>query len=535
MKRIFLIYMLFPLLFSGCNVLDEDPKTVLPPGGHYNTKTGIETLVNACYARLRGFTASTVNLLQLTEQGTDLFEAGVDGSVNFDEYNISLTAGQITSVWQDCYIGINACNNVTHYIRSIQDMADRDKEIREAEARFLRAYMYYHLIMQFGDVHLTLEPTEGVQTEANRTPVTRILDEAIYPDLRYAVEYLPASQADYGRIDVHGAKFFLSYVLLSDERSAKTQFDEAAGLAVDVIEKSSYSLQENRYMVFDQDNEMNNEIIWSLQFSNDESLRESGNETHLYFGPKYDANIPGMIRVIQYGRPYSRFKPTQFLSDLYDESMDARYGAYFRDTWYAQVATGKLEIGDTALFLPKKALTKTQIDAGKYTVYNPENSVSLGAGYPTVTNRVYPHMRKFDDVKRPTMNETKGTRDWVCFRVAEAYLLAGEAYYRGGDNANAVKYINILRRNAAIPGKENAMEITASDLSIDFILDERARELCGECKRWYDLKRLGKLLERTMAHNTKAGLSMKPFHLLRPIPQSQIDRCSNVYPQNSGW
>jgi hypothetical protein len=79
------------------------------------------------------------------------------------------------------------------------------------------------------------------------------------------------------------------------------------------------------------------------------------------------------------------------------------------------------------------------------------------------------------------------------------------------------------------------MEITTSDLSIDFILDERARELCGECKRWYDLKRTGKLLERTMAHNPKAALNMKPHHLLRPIPQSQIDRCSNVYPQNPGW
>ena len=98
-----------------------------------------------------------------------------------------------------------------------------------------------------------------------------------------------------------------------------------------------------------------------------------------------------------------------------------------------------------------------------------------------------------------------------------------------------MKYINTLRRNCAIEGKEKEMEISASDLSVDFLLDERARELCGEGKRWYDLKRLGKLIERTDLHNRKAHGNMKPFHELRPIPQSQIDRCTNVYPQNPQW
>lgn len=176
-----------------------------------------------------------------------------------------------------------------------------------------------------------------------------------------------------------------------------------------------------------------------------------------------------------------------------------------------------------------------QIDSKNYKVFNPEFSESLGSDYSTVSNRVFLHLKKFDDVKRATMNEEKGTRDWVCFRAAEAYLLAGEAYYRAGDVENALKYINTLRRNCAIEGKEKEMEISASDLSVDFILDERARELCGEGKRWYDLKRLGKLIERTDLHNKKAHGNMKPFHELRPIPQSQIDRCTNVYPQNPQW
>lgn len=535
MRNIFLTLIIICIFFTGCDILDENPKTSLTPKGYYDTKAGLETLVNSCYSRLRGFSASDVPLLRLTEQGTDIFESGVDGSINFDTYKISLTAGEISSVWNNCYIGINACNTAIHYLPSVTDMSDSEKKIREAEVKFLRAYMYYHLMMQFGNVHFTLEPTEGVETEANRTPIEQILDEAIYPDLRYAVQNLPLSQVDYGRIDVYGAKFFLSYVLLSDTRSAKAQFDEAAQLATSVIEDSQYILQENRFQVFNQDNDMNKEIIWSLQFSVDESLRGDGNQTHLYFVPKYDSNIPGLKRVIEYGRPYSRFKSTQFMVDLYDDSKDARYQAYWRDVWYTVTETDKLALGDTALYLPKKAFTKAEIDASKYTVYNPESSANLGTGYQRVSKRVYIQLKKFDDVKRTTMNEMKGTRDWVCFRLGEAYLLAGEAYYRAGDNGNAVKYINILRKNAALPGKQTDMEIFASDLSIDFILDERARELCGEGKRWYDLKRLGKLLERTKLYNTQANANMKDFHVLRPIPQGQIDRCSNVYPQNTGW
>ncbi|MCD8178423.1 MAG: RagB/SusD family nutrient uptake outer membrane protein [Tannerellaceae bacterium] len=534
MKKLFMIYMAVCICFSGCDILDEDPQTQLTPKGYYDTKEGIETLVNACYSRLRYVTASDVYLLRLTEQGTDIFESGLDGSINFDSYRISLTAGEITRLWEDCYIGINGCNTLTAYLPAVADMTGPEKIIREAEVRFLRAYMYYHLIMQFGDVHLTLEPTEGVETEANRTSVAQILDEAIYPDLRYAVANLPLLQSDYGRVDVHGARFFLSYVLLSDSRSGKAQFDEAAGLAVNVIENSPYALQENRFLVYDQDNDMNNEIIWSFQFSQDESLRENGNKTHLYFVPQYQ-NSPGMTRVIEYGRSFTRFKPTQFMCDLYDPDIDARYQAYWRDTWYTVVETENLSLGDTAIYMPQKAWTKEQIDAQKYRVYNPEFSENYGDGYFRTNNQVFWQLRKFDDVKRPTMNEEKGTRDWVCFRVAEAYLLAGEAYYRSGDNGNAVKYINILRRNAAVPGKESDMEITAADLSIDFILDERARELCGEGKRWYDLKRLDKLLERAMKHNPLASVNMKPYHVLRPIPQSQIDRCSNLYPQNEGW
>jgi len=69
------------------------------------------------------------------------------------------------------------------------------------------------------------------------------------------------------------------------------------------------------------------------------------------------------------------------------------------------------------------------------------------------------------------------------------------------------------------------------------VLDERERELVGEQLRWFDLVRTNKLLERVKAHNPQAAKNIEPRHMLRPLPQDQIDRVSNPqdFPQNPGY
>jgi hypothetical protein len=84
------------------------------------------------------------------------------------------------------------------------------------------------------------------------------------------------------------------------------------------------------------------------------------------------------------------------------------------------------------------------------------------------------------------------------------------------------------------------MRISAADLSIDFILDERSRELCGELVRWLDLVRTGKLIERVKLYNPEAGPNIQAKHILRPIPQAQVDATVTGEPYNNnmyfpGW
>ena len=81
------------------------------------------------------------------------------------------------------------------------------------------------------------------------------------------------------------------------------------------------------------------------------------------------------------------------------------------------------------------------------------------------------------------------------------------------------------------------MQILPTQVTLDFILDERARELCGEQLRWFDLKRTNRLLPRIQAMNPDASQFVKDFHLLRPIPQSQLDAVTNKgeFTQNQGY
>ena len=79
------------------------------------------------------------------------------------------------------------------------------------------------------------------------------------------------------------------------------------------------------------------------------------------------------------------------------------------------------------------------------------------------------------------------------------------------------------------------MQITATDVDLDFLLDERGRELFGEGHRWWDLVRTGKLVERVRLHNEQAAGNIQDYHTLRPIPQNQIDRTVGGYAQNPGY
>ena len=155
---------------------------------------------------------------------------------------------------------------------------------------------------------------------------------------------------------------------------------------------------------------------------------------------------------------------------------------------------------------------------------------------------VRPFIKKF--MEEGFYYEFTGSRDMFMFRLGEVYLLAAEAYLQSNNLTKALERVNTIRRRASgardltIPSE---LDVTSNDLDIDFILEERARELFGEELRWLELKRTGKLVERTLRCNMQAGHENAKYlnenHNLRPLPYQWFIRLSNhdEIKQNPGY
>jgi hypothetical protein len=566
MKYLFLTVTLILLAFASCDVLDEEIISGVTVDTHYNTPEGFQDAVNAAYEHLRDFYGDEDGC-EITVFGTDEYtHGGHGGAHDIDRYGHGLNAESNTfwDPWNQIYQGINTCNAVIGRAPDA-DIPEDEKVVRVGEVRFLRAHYYYLLVEFFGAVHLTLEETTGVETEANRTSEDQIYD-AIIADLQYAINNLPVVADEFGRITKPAAQHHLALIYLTrayKSFAGATDFSDAANLALDVINNSGHVLLDDYQEIYNVEdangnlyhgNEQNAEIIWSVQYDIDPLLNGEGNRTHLYFRPWYEVyDQGGLVRGLGhgYGRPWIRFRPNSWLLENFKPlDVDSRFHKSFQQAWcfnYEGDIPAGASLGDTAIWITTEELDQAKYDAIKarlpyaniyswdandfdepWCIYNddvPNNNINI-----------FPAPWKIDDNLRSSLNATNGSRDFIIFRLGETYLLAAEAMLgRDGDGSNAVTYVNEVRRRAAWPGMETAMEVTAGDVDLDFILDEWSRECFGEQQRWLDLKRTGKLIERVTLYNPEGAQNIDAHHLLRPIPSNQIIRCTNDYAQNPGY
>ncbi|MCY7349342.1 MAG: RagB/SusD family nutrient uptake outer membrane protein [Cytophagaceae bacterium] len=518
---------------------------------YLDTPAGFESAIRAVYTSLRAYygreTTPTLGVF-----GTDTYTMGADGSYKFVNQYTSQLDGRLDmtrNLWNEFYVAINNANAVINRADKIAGIDPTIKKRRVAEVKFLRAHHYFLLVQIFGPVALVLEENTEAKKEFTRAPVKDVY-AAIIADLESALTDIGTPTSDYGLVTKGAVEHLLARVYLTKatdkDAAAAGDFVKAGTYAQNVIKNYSYKLLPDFAKVFEQGGgEINDEVIFACQYTSDPLTNGPGNQWHLYYGMEYDTQ-PGMQRDVVNGRPFKRFRPTDYMLNVVfaikDRVNDSRYKKTFKDTWlsnrpgtYNAAAvldpskkTLTFAAGDTAIFIPGVEWTVAERAAKKYSVLVPS----------FYKPNLFPTLQKFFDPLRPDRTYEQGSRDVLVFRLAETQLIAAEALLKQGKAAEALPFINAVRRRAAWPGKEAAMTLTVDQLSMETIYEERERELAGETLRWYDLKRWGILVERVKKYNPDAAPNIKDFHLLRPIPQDQIDRTKNgkdAFPQNPGY
>lgn len=535
-------------LAASCDgFLDED--VVARIGNDYlNTPKGLNDGINAAYSSMRLW-YGTERGNNFTTFGTDIFTNGADGSfkqMNWYDASFGSQLSHVRELWDGLYAGINTCNAVID--RSVnltgvsQDLIDQ----RVAEAKFIRAHHYFLLVQLFGGVDLQLSETVVPTKEVTRSSVAQIY-AAIIKDLEEAIPNLEAKDksSDYGRATRPAAEHLLGRVYLTkgtSEAGESSDFSKAEANLQSVINNYGFELLPNFGDVHAFGNEINNEVIWSTQYTRDPLTNGGGNNSHVFFLMEYDVQ-PGMQRDIENGRPFKRYKSTDYtLNTIFaDRVNDSRYKNTYVDfflsnkpgTYNTTFDKSKESVtfaaGDTTIWLPGYNMSEAERAKYPYQVLTPE----------LYTERLFPPMKKQKDPGRVDRTQFEGGRDYIAMRLGDTYLLLAESQFRQGKMDLATANINKVRRRAAFPGKEAEMEISESDLTFEFITEERARELIGEQTRWLDLVRWGILVERVREYNpTIAKTNIQDYHTLRPIPQNQIDRAegtSSGFPQNPGY
>jgi hypothetical protein len=482
MKKLIIIFFSF-ILFSSCEKLLEEKPESIAAEVFYNTAKEVEAGLNAIYTPVRG--TGTIGALypcQLEIYTEYLYGRGSHAPLNeyqgLDNTNIT----RIGDMWRAFYQSIRNANIVISRVKLAAAISDADKIKYEAEAKYLRALWYFHLVRNWAGVPIRTENNMD-SIDVKRSSADEVY-QLIVSDLVFAEANLPETPRLIGTPSNYAAKTVLAdvYMHLGDFNAARNKANE-------VIQSNKFALV-NVSVPEDFEKIFGPEVV---------------NSTEEIFYIKYSRTPPGQnFAYPQYTHyPGSGYYPPGGFYTFYSDSEanpfiknwdknDLRYSF----NWYSQ---------------------------------------TFGLGPNTILNK------KFSD-KTTT---TGGGNDFPMYRYADLLLFYAESEARAsnGPTADAVEKLNMVRRRAygKTPLLPNAdVDYKLSDFSdldsfIDIVVKERGYENVAEGKRWFDLKRLG-IAEEVI--QSVEGKAMHEKHLLWPIPTIEYNYNKAINPasdQNPGY
>lgn len=529
-----LLLLAFISLFS-CkeSLLDEVPLDFFSPENAYITDKQFELAVNELHRYVRDniYWESDGAVFWALFHGTDQAynpESLYTGA--FADYSL-ITSGYwwFQYYYRQYFNLISKANTIISRANSssAQISSETLKNKIIAEARFFRGYGYRCLAHLYGGV-----PKIDYEISSPKKDFVRASRKEIYElcrdDFEFASKNLPEDGPGKGELIQGVAYHFLSEIYIS-----LNEFDKAIEAASVVIDDPKFKLMTERFGVkkdvegdvfwdlFRKGNvnrcDGNFETIWAIQYEynqlggNNSNLAWMGYAAERAWGPRYwtlkdpDGN-QGTVECDSLGRGASWVRPTYYahtlvFSDDWNDMRNSRYNMK-REFYYNN---------------PSSSYYGKKIE----TLYNEADT--LMAYYPYIMKVTdWPHDGNFA--------QAQVFRDVALVRLSETYLLRAEAYLDKGDKINAARDINVIRSRA------HAQPVDPNNVDIDYILDERTRELLTEEFRQITLCRLGKLYERTKKYNPIAGSTVKPHNNLWAIPQAEIDLNTDAeLSQNEGY
>lgn len=543
------------ILFTGCDssFLEETPPHIITAESLYKNLEGFETGLNGLYALVRGEREGRAdggsNWLRAAwwMEGTDVLVPNHrDGfgyvAEGWQERNNPFS-DEFKSMFLWLYEIINTANTIIERTENPDvkwtgggKTAEENKSRVIAEARVMRAWAYRHLAFSFGDVPLTLNESVGstIRTDWERTPVAQVWDQ-VKSDLLFGEKYITVEPSKQGKITKGAIQTYLAELYLTINKP-----DSALFWSNKCINTPEYKLITQRYgvkanqpgvpfadMFFDGNSnreEGNTEALWTFQFEQ-ETVGGGASNMRRWFGTRYYSLKIGSVTPLQVtvergGRPQARVSLTKYAIDVY-EPKDDRYSNYIFRRFYILRDAKQNDTG-VADNLPKGY---SQGD----TIWT-KAAKDLSPDYKQSAIYDWPYTRKWDWADPANVTIATQYNDQIYLRLAETYLLKAEAQMKTGDLAGAAQTLNVIRSRA------HTSTITADQVNLDFILDERARELITEEHRRHTLVRTGKWLERVQKYNHNGGQFTTERDALFPIPQVVIDaNLTREMPQNPGY
>jgi starch-binding outer membrane protein, SusD/RagB family len=494
MKKI-ICFITFCLAFFGCqkDFLDKKPIVGVTEDKFYRTEADAIAAVNAAYAPLQ-FQISPAGHFRWF-WGDIMSDDAVKGGSGDNDANALLqletfkgptNTDYLESEWSANFEGIYRANVVLEKVPPIV-MDEKLKTRILGEAKFIRAWNFYQLVVMFGGVPLAdhvLAPSEYNLPRASAEDIWNLVEKdlteasnELWPRSKYA-------EADLGRITKGAAQ-----ALLVKTQLWRKKFAEAKTTAAAIIASNEYLLTPKYADIFTLDGENNRESIFEIQYMN----ASGGN-----WG-KNNANEGSFTNVFTRARGqfagYGFNIPTQdFVNEFSKEG--------FEDP---RLKSTVFRVGDA------------MGDRGIFTIAATGDLPHLYYSKKYFNN-------KSEDAPFGDPNPNGGSNDRV-IRYADVLLMHAEAAFQTGDEAEAKVSLNKVRSRVGIA----AITASGTDL-LEAIYRERRLELGLESHRFFDLVRIGRAPQVLESLGFVAGK-----HELFPIPQSQILATNGAMTQNPGY